>query len=226
MSYRSHAFVVAALGLGFGALLSGPARATMVLSYEQTSSGVTGSGAGVSYSVLPVTDTYGNSSTNDSAFAHPTTPFFTDPKTGASFGFYDDFLFTVGPGRVDSITSSIDFSNVLGINNLQTRLYNASGQSTLPVLGAPAGGAIDAWSNTFSISPGTTETVSVLPQTTLAAGTYVLEVRGNLVGANGGSYSGTLQLTPVPLPAALALLLSGLGVLGRFGRRSIEPARA
>jgi hypothetical protein len=50
--------------------------------------------------------------------------------------------------------------------------------------------------------------------TTLAAWTYVLEVRGNVTGTSGGSYSGTLNVAPVPLPAALPLLFSGLGLLG------------
>jgi hypothetical protein len=55
---------------------------------------------------------------------------------------------------------------------------------------------------------------TVLNPTTLAAGTYVLEIRGDVTGSDGGTYSGSLNLNPVPLPAALPLLLSGFGLLG------------
>ena len=46
----------------------------------------------------------------------------------------------------------------------------------------------------------------------LASGTYVLEVRGDVTGTGGGSYAGLIDLQPVPLPAALPLILSGLGL--------------
>ena len=59
---------------------------------------------------------------------------------------------------------------------------------------------------------------------TLAAGTYVLEVRGMATGTSGGSYSGTLNVAPVPLPATLPLLLSGLGLLGGLLRRGLSGA--
>jgi hypothetical protein len=207
MSYKAHTLVVAVLGGGLS-LLQMTSASAAVLSYEQTASGRTGSGTGTSYLSLPTTDTYAKS------FTSPTTQIGT---TG--FGFYDDFIFSVATASVDAITSTIDFANVLGISNLQVRLYNTSGNPNLPVLGAPSGGAIDAWSQTFNIAPGTNETVSVLPQTMLGAGTYVLEVRGNVTGSAGGSYSGSLNLVPAPLPAALPLLLSGLGLLGGAASR-------
>ena len=213
MSYKTHTFVVATLAVGLSALHAGFASAA-VLSYEQTAGGRTGSGQATSYLSLPTTDTYGRS------FNAPTAPI---GSTG--YGFYDDFIFTIGGATADAITSTIDFRNVLAINNLSARLYNFSGNPNLPVLGAPHGGAIDAWSNTFNLAPGTNETVSVLPMTMLDAGTYVLEVRGNVTGSAGGSYSGSLNLVPTPLPAALPLLLSGLGLMGgAAARRKIKPA--
>jgi hypothetical protein len=68
----------------------------------------------------------------------------------------------------------------------------------------------------------------VLQPTTLAAGTYVLEVRGSLLAGDGvpgssGSYSGVLNLTPVPLPAGLPLLLSGVSMFGAWiSRRRVS----
>ena len=215
MSYKTNAIVVAVLGVGFSLLHVGEASAA-VLSYEQTASGITGGGQATSYLSLPTSDTYART------FNSPTVQI---GSTG--FGFYDDFVFTIAGASVDAVTSTIDFATVLGINNLQTRLYNFSGNPSLPVLGPPHGGVISAWSNTFNLAPGTNETINVLPMTTLSAGTYVLEVRGNVVGSAGGSYSGNLNLVPAPLPAALPLLLSGIGLLGgAVRRRSVEPTAA
>jgi hypothetical protein len=215
MSYKAHAFVVAVIGIGLGVGHGSPLSAA-VLSYEQTASGRTGSGQATSYLSLPSTDTYSRSFNTPAAHIGTT-----------GYGFYDDFIFTVSSATADAITSTIDFANVLAINNLQVRLYNFSGNPNLPVLGPPNGGVIDAWSNTFNLAPGTNETVSVLPMTLLNAGTYVLEVRGNVTGTAGGSYSGGLNLVPTPLPAALPLLLSGLGILGGALRgRSAKPAQA
>jgi hypothetical protein len=141
--------------------------------------------------------------------------------TGApGYGFYEDYVFTVAAGTVDSISSTIALGSISGISGLQARLYNAAGNSTLPVLGAPAGGAVDAWSISSS-SPN--YTVNVIPTTTVAAGTWVLEIRGTVSGTSNGSYAGVFNATPVPLPAALPLLLSGLGCLGLWGRRK-RPA--
>jgi hypothetical protein len=193
------------LGIGLAALAL-PANATMVLGWQQTASGTTGSGS-VNAFPLPGSNFYGDT------FSAATTTISGSPAPG--WGFYDDFLFTIsGPATTDSITSTIDLGT-LSISNLEVRLYDTNGNPTLPVLGNPTGGAISGWSNPISGGSGS---YSVL-NTTLGPGTYVLEVRGDVTGLNGGSYSGTLNATPVPLPAALPLLLSALGGLGFMGRR-------
>jgi hypothetical protein len=168
-----------------------------------------GSGVGNPLSV-PGSSTYGHT------FTAPTTTIPGSP--GAGFGFYDDFVFTIAGATTNSITSTIDFSGLLEITNLQVRLFNAAGNS-FPVLGAPLGGTmINAWSSPVSYGP-TTGTVAVLPGSLLGAGTYVLEVRGNVVGAGGGSYSGVLNLAPVPVPAAVWMFGSGLLGLVAVRRR-------
>jgi len=144
------------------------------------------------------------------------TPITGSPK---SYVFYDDFIFNISPSTTDSITSTISLGSALNIQNLQVRLYNTSGNPTLPVLGTPNGGAIDAWSTTINGGTGMTGTVNVIPWTVLPAGTYVLEVAATGTGSSGGSYSGSLNLAPVPLPAALPLLISGLGLFGVGARR-------
>ena len=130
----------------------------------------------------------------------------------------------MAPTIVDSLTSTINLGDVAAIDDLQVRLYSVVGNPVLPVLNAPSGNVIDAWSTAINFSPGMTGTIDVIPWTTLTAGTYVLEVRGNVTGSAGGSYSGVLNLSPVPLPAALPLLLSGLGFLGAaVRRRAMRP---
>jgi hypothetical protein len=149
-------------------------------------------------------------------FGAPTTTIPGSP--GAGYGFYDDFVFTIGGAQANAITSTINLIN-LSLSDLQVRLYSLSGNS-LPTLGPPVGGAIVSWSTPLS-GPGFTGTVAVIPLTTLSPGTYVLEVRGNITGSGGGSYAGSLNLSPVPvpLPAAAWLLLSGLGGFGWLSRR-------
>ncbi|HVY81218.1 MAG TPA: FxDxF family PEP-CTERM protein [Steroidobacteraceae bacterium] len=181
--------------------------AAAVISYSTTADGTTGPGT---VNALAVPGSYGYFN----QFTAPTTPLSQAP----GYGFYDDLVFSITGAEANSLTSTISLDNLIGISDLQVRLYSASLNPNLPVFGAPVGGAIDAWSTAINASPGATETIAVLPETTLEPGTYVLEIRGNVTGTNGGSYSGVLNLAPVPLPAAFPLLLSGVGVLGVIRR--------
>ncbi len=134
----------------------------------------------------------------------------------AGFGFYDNFVFTITDAIANSIASTIEIQNLLSISGLQLRLFSIA-SNTVPTLGVPNPSAVASWSSPIA-GPGFSGTVVVIPVTTLAAGTYVLEARGNVTGLAGGSYSGVLNLAPVPLPAAVWLLLSGLGGLAALAR--------
>lgn len=162
--------------------------------------------------LLPVPSSF----TYSHSFNSPTTTIPGSP--GSGYGFYDDFVFQITSASTNSITSTIDFAGILQINNLQVRLYNAAGNS-FPVLGAPVTPSIDAWSSPVNYGP-TTGTVAVLPTTVLGAGTYVLEVRGNVVGASGGSYSGVLNIAAVPIPGAVWLFGSALAGLVSVRRKA------
>jgi len=183
----------------------------LTLSYYFNSSAVQqGSGTGTLVAV-PSSLTYGNS------FTAPTTVIPGSPSPG--YGFYDAYIFQITGATANSISTTIDLGTMLQITDLQERLYNYSG-NTAPTLGAPVGGAIDAWTSPI----GTYGTVAVLPTTVLSAGTYVLEIRGNVTGSSGGSYSGSLNVAPIPIPAALPMLLTGLGLLGGVMRRRRHKA--
>jgi hypothetical protein len=182
--------------------------ATMGLSYQDTASGaVSNPSAVTAFPAIGGSGFYGDT------FTAPTTVISGSPSPG--YGFYDDFYFSVPTGvSADSITSTINLGSVLAISGLQVRLYELAGNPP-PVLGAPVHGTlVSSWSTAINPGPGMTGDVEVLNTTLSRAGTYVLEVRGNVTGSRGGSYSGSLNVSPVPVPAALPLVLSGLGLFG------------
>jgi hypothetical protein len=210
---RIHQFkALASLAAAGGLCLiqAGNASAAMSLSYEETSSGViTGNGAGTDFTKLPASDGYTN-----------TLAAMTGSVPGApGFNFYDDYVFTVANATVDSVTSEINLGT-LSIDNLEERVYSTAGNPTLPaVTGTPAGFQTN-WTSPLNFTAGNESGMfTVMSPTMLAAGTYVLEIRGDVSGSGGGTYSGELNLDPVPLPAALPLLFSGLGLLGGILRK-------
>lgn len=143
---------------------------------------------------------------------------FTDSSL---YGFNDAYAFSLtGEAAVNSITATMNLGSLLDIQNLQVRLYRYDGSAPVPLAltGLPAGGSapvINAWTP----MPVGTGWATVFSATNLLAGNYVLEVRGVGAGSAGGTYAGVLQVGPVPVPviAALPLLLSGLGILGAGG---------
>jgi hypothetical protein len=186
---------------------------TLSRSYEETAAGITGSGA---VTILSGVGSYNYAN----SFTAPTTAIPGSP--GSGYGFYDDFVFSITGADVDAVSVELNLGDLLAIDGLQTRLYRADLNPTLPVLGIPNGGAIEAWSAAMNAGAAT-GTVNLLPSTMLNAGNYVLEVRGSVTGTFGGSYTGTLNVAqdvaPVPAPAAFPLMLSGLGFVGAVLRR-------
>ncbi len=180
-------------------------------------------GGGIDVSSL-ASGTYAYAQTFNSPLAT-----FTPPGLSGSYAFYTDYVFTVGPTQVDSISSSINLGTSLAVNGLSARLYSYSAGSTsntlLPAF-IPSGTVIDAWSSQVNLAPGLTASDTVIAPTVLDPGTYVLEIRADSVGTSGGSYSGTLNIAPVPLPAGLPLLLSATIGLGSGFFRGARKQRA
>ena len=145
-----------------------------------------------------------------------------------TYGFYDDFVVTITGSSLDSITSTINLSSGSAnteIINLDAQLFNLSGNASLPAF-SPAGMIIDPMGVTnFTLGPGVSGTTVVLASSgALAAGTYVLQIRGWENGNAGGSYAGVLNVAPVPLPAGVWMLIGALGLMAmqiRRGRASL-----
>ncbi len=154
---------------------------------------------------LPASVDYGNSFSN------------------ASGAFYDAYYFTIPEAFATSVTTSVSVGSLLGIDNLQARLYSghsnpgSGGTSTsLP----PGSFMSQGWSTQLSAGPGVTlSTVVLSPINPLVAGNYTLQVRGTVIGSGVGSYAGTLNLTPVPEAETYAMFLAGLGLMGFMSRR-------
>ena len=137
------------------------------------------------------------------------------------WNFYDDFVFTIGPSGSTIQSALITFGTAFyGISNLQGRIIGANGTFNAAAnLGTPPGGTIDKWASDSTTIGGLT--FVHLAGTPFGPGTYDLQIRGEVVnGASGsGAYGGAVTFTPVPLPAALPLLLSGLALFGGLRAR-------
>ena len=126
----------------------------------------------------------------------------------ASDQFVDYYRFGSNPVMLTSILGTIDLNASLNINDLEVRLFQDLGWNlgplgaAAPLTGLPA----------LATAAGNGET-QVLDNLTLPGGAYVLEVRGRVVGSAGGSYSGVMNLSPVPEAGLLWMSLAGLGVL-------------
>lgn len=123
---------------------------------------------------LPTSIIYGNS--------------FASASTGTSF--FDDYIFSIPDGLANSVTSSINLDSILGLSNLQARLYTGSSHQTGAVV---PGTLMSAWGTTVNFSPTVSATTVVLNPLLLNAGTYTLQIRGAVLGSAGGSYSGVLN---------------------------------
>jgi hypothetical protein len=123
------------------------------------------------------------------------------PTTSVTGSFSNDWYFTLASiSALGGAVTSIDLTIAAGLNTAITGLT-----ATL----------IDL-TTTTTVASGTSFLVP-----SLAPDKYDLRVSGTATGSLGGIYSGAVAVaaTPVPLPAAAWLLLSGLAGVGAMARR-------
>lgn len=123
-------------------------------------------------------------------------------------GSFDDFFtFTLNPaGSVAAQGVSLNFAPFFNISGGSFQLYSG-------IIGS--GSAIGA-STALNNIP--------VSYANLGTGDYYFNVAGTADGVAGGGYLFSMVTTPVPEPDALALLLSGLGLIGAMMRRRISSA--
>jgi hypothetical protein len=163
---------------------------------------------------------YVPAATSSSSYGHNFTTNLTGVVPNTAYEFYDDYLITIDGSSVSSITATINLGGIIAIDGLSVRLF--SWDNTVEQSGGVTTGSLPLNATMLQswLSVTSTTQVATIDKTDLVAGTYVLQVRGNVSGIRGGNYVGTLNVAPVPLPAALPLLMSGLGLFGGlFGRR-------
>lgn len=142
----------------------------------------------------------------------PATPNLATSSIGP-YDFQDSYRFSIGAGASgDTLAASLGLSNSNGntfnIADLQFRLYEVPAATTAPIVGGiPTGSTlITAW-----VGPASGSNEVEASFSDIQAGTYILDVAGIANGSNGGTYFGQVNIdSPVPLPASLSLLLSGL----------------
>jgi hypothetical protein len=135
---------------------------------------------------------------------------------GLAYNFVDSYVIDIPTALTSAYVFSLNLTSQLSLTNLSARLYNysANGVQNLTIGGT---GAVNGkWSP--SANGGTVDSTA-LNTATPSTGEYVLQIIGFENGTASGTYNGTLAVTPVPLPAALPLLLTGLSGLGVWGRR-------
>ncbi|MHB8814752.1 MAG: FxDxF family PEP-CTERM protein [Steroidobacteraceae bacterium] len=189
--------------------LAGPARAsTLALTCQLLAPGTgTSCPAGAPMYSVPGQYNYVDSFSNPTASGKIAG---SDIYGGATYGslgsagFIDDYFFQISPASADAVSATIG-NGTFAVSNLFARLYTLSSNPDGLVLTQPAGTVYYG-----SITDNGPATLVQINPVTLAAGSYVLEISGTASGPAGGSYTGTLNLSPVPLPPSFALLLTGL----------------
>lgn len=164
---------------------------------------------------VPSATNYGTVFTGSGPYTSPDIATLGVTLTAADT-FYENYVFVVPEATVVSLTSTVSLANFLNISGLQARLYEGDLNSVITGTAGPA--LVMGWGESFTAGISTVMTSLIAP-TELDAGSYVLQVRGDVTGAFGGSYVGIVNISPVPEPETYALFIGGLAAIGMMLRR-------
>ncbi len=129
-----------------------------------------------------------------------------------AYNFVDSYVIDIPYAQLDAYAFSLNLTSTVSMSNLSARLYSYSANAfTVGGTGPVNGSVYGTWSQ--SVNGGTVDS-TLLSASTPAAGEYVLQIIGLENGTASGTYNGTLDVTPVPLPASFPLFLVGLVGLG------------
>lgn len=158
----------------------------------------------------------------------PSPAIYTPPATGGFLGivnpsagatsatvtpFTDVFNFSIA-GSPGSTNSQVGTILLNGSQNINFTSITLDGN---PFTLTSALGAAEQWS---CCGPGGQGSLL------LSVGSHNITLVGNLIGANPGSYSGTINVQPVPEPATWAMMLLGFAGIGMTIRRRRQPILA
>ncbi len=167
-----------------------------------------------SYGAVPLPFTTGYSSTLTPAQVTPTDL------------FYEDYRFTVADGTFSSVSATFDLGQIFSISNLQARLLVDPDPTSMPITpwALTSASVLQRWSNAVASGQGTGTLQAINPYS-LAAGSYIFEVRGNVTGAAGGSYGGVFNVAAVPEADGMLMAFAGIALVGLFGLFSRRRVR-
>jgi hypothetical protein len=177
---------------------------------SQTLNVFTPSGTTTNGTISPTVSYSLGDSFNEPGSVSTASDFYLPGSSGGPWNFQDDFYFSTTGATIQTAVISNLLSNV---SDLQVRLIEAAGNPA-PTIGIPAGNTlVDSW-QTMNFSGGSYN--ETLP-TGFAAGSYILQIRGE--AGNAASYGGSISFTPVPLPSSVWMLLAGMGTVLAVARR-------
>jgi hypothetical protein len=133
---------------------------------------------------------------------------FTSADKGKTFLDVYNFTFASAADVAAAFSSPAIVKSGVHTSDLTFQSFNlyAAGSSTPVVLGSFGPGFAP------SSDAGSLET-------NLAAGTYSLKIAGTVLGTKGGSYTGSVTVSPVPEPEAWSMIGAGLAAVGFVARR-------
>ena len=133
-----------------------------------------------------------------------------------TWNYQDNYDFTTptsGP-QVQGAVLSFAIPNIpgggIGITNLEARIvaFDPANQAAAQLASVGQVTVVDGWQSAVTNGSINLYTATLNSKTLAANKEYVLQVRGEAL--NSASYTGSVTFTPVPLPATVVLLLSGL----------------